>query len=400
MQDSKADRAGEFNFWRYGKNTMEPLGPIGIITQQIDQSLADDINRKLRGIRRNYVQQHPDLEEYIGYDRQDYRISVDLERFKTGEGKAEILDTVRGHDLYIITDVLNDGIYTNRFNQTISLSPDDHYQDLIRLIAATHGVTKRINVIMPFLYEGRRYKRANRGSMDAAIVLRQLFDLGISNFITFDAHDGRVANAVPRHNFENFPTAQAIIQELLRTIPDLSLDNDNFMVVSPNETSISKAIYYATMMRVPLGTFFRVFQHDGSVTHDFLGDDVAGRDIVLINDMIDTADSMLACAYDLKENGAKRIFLLTSFALFTEGYEAMNQAYDYGIVDKVFASNLTRPARHLLDAPWFQPVDMSGNIAEAIDAMNHNASLSALLNTDAGLNQMLAEYNAKLKANK
>lgn len=398
MDATKSAEANEFTYWRYGKNIMEPVAPVGIITQQINDRLADDINRNLRQLRQNYVKQHPDLLEFIGYERKDYRMTADLKRLNTGEGQAQLIDSIRGHDLYIISDVLNDSIYTNRFGVTVSLSPDDHFQDLCRLIAATHGSSTRINVIMPFLYEGRRHMRPHQASMDCALMLRQLFSLGVSNFITFDAQDSRVSNAVPRHNFENFPTAQAIIAKLLQKIPDLRLDKDHFMVISPAETAINKAIYYAAVMKVPLGTFFRVFQADGEVDRDFFGDDVAGRDLVIIDDILDTADSVLSCANYLKERGANRIFILSSFALFTGGYESMNQAYDFGVVDKVFATNLTRPARPLMDAPWFESVDMSLNIAEAIDALNHNASLSALLNTDAGVLQLLEEYNSKVQA--
>lgn len=398
--DSQKTGQDKFSFWHYGENTMEPVGPIGIITQQINSTFADEIIRKLRQKRQKYIQEYPSLEKYVGYLRKDYRISIDLKRFKTGEGKAELLDTVRGHDLYIITDVLNDGIYMNRFNQMLSLSPDDHYQDLVRIITSTHGVCNRINVIMPYLYEGRRSERMNRSSMDCAIILRQLFDLGVSNFITFDAHDGRVANAVPRQNFENFPTAYQIIEKILETVPDLALDSDHCMVISPSETSINKAIYYATMMRVPLGTFYRIHEADGSVTRDFLGESIEGKDVLIVDDMINTGNTFLSCANYLKENGAKRVFASASFALFTEGYERMNQAYDFGIIDKIFASNLIRLPRPLFDAPWFEPVDMSGSLAQVIDALNHNASLSTLLNPEKKLNKLLSNYYEKNKLNR
>lgn len=395
MQE-QSDEHKSFAYWRYGEYVMEPHGPIGIITHQLQPSLADNINRKLRHRRQAYVQQYPDLENYVGYMRKDYRIDVDLTRFNTGEGKATLLESVRGHDLYILSDVVNHGIYTNRFNQLESLSPDDHFQDLVRLITATHGLCRRVNVIMPYLYEGRRYSRTNRGSMDCALMLRYLFKLGISNFITYDAHDGRVANAVPRNNFENFSTALQIIEQVLKEIPDLELCKDSLMIISPKETGISRAIFYATMLRVPLGTFYRVYNADGSVTKDFLGDEIEGRDVWIIDDMIDTGKTILESAHYLKEHGARRVFASVSFAHFTKGYEQFNQAYDFGVIDKVFGTNLIYQPRALTDMPWFSPVDMSDNLATIIDALNHNASISRLLSPEKRVRQILDEHNQKL----
>lgn len=365
--------------WRYGENTMEPLGPVAIITQQLQPSLADLINRKLRNRRRAEIDLYPDLSENPGYLRSDYRIDVDLKRFKTGEGKATLLESVRGHDLYIISDVINRGTYSERFNELNSLSPDDHYQDLIRLITATHGLCRRVNVVMPYLYEGRRYLRMNRGSMDCATMLRQLFQLGVSNFITFDAHDGRVANAVPRNNFESFPTALQIIDQVLTDYPDLQLDEDHFMVISPKETGITRAVYYATLMKVPLGTFYRIHKTPTEISKGFLGDDVKDKDVMIVDDMIDTGQTVVECAQYLKEQGARRVIAVATFGQFTEGFEAFNQAHDFGILDKVFATNLTYQPRVLSTFPWFSSVDMSDSIATLIDALNQNASLSTLL---------------------
>lgn len=398
MQDQSAEHKS-FSYWRYGEYVMEPDGPIGIITHQLQPSLADNINRKLRHRRQAYVQQYPDLENYVGYLRQDYRIDVDLKRFNTGEGKATLLESVRGHDLYILSDVVNHGIYTNRFNQLESLSPDDHFQDLVRIITATHGLCRRVNVIMPYLYEGRRYSRTNRGSMDCALMLRHLFKLGISNFITYDAHDGRVANAVPRNNFENFSAVSHIIGQVLREFPDLELSKDRFMIISPKETGISRAIFYATMLHVPLGTFYRVYQGDGTVSKDFLGDDIEGRDVWIVDDMIDTGKTILESAYYLKEKGARRVFVTVSFAHFTKGYEQFNQAYDFGVIDKVFSTNLIYQPRALTDMPWFSSVDMSENLATIIDALNHNASLSRLLSPEKQVRDALVEHKMKLSNN-
>ena len=384
-----------FSYWRYGEYFMEPNGPIGIITQQLQPSLADNINRKLRERRKHYVTQYPDLEKNVGYLRQDYNIETDLSRFNTGEGWATLKESVRGHDLYIITDVINHGRYINRFNELVSVSPDEHYQDLVRLITATHGVCRRINVIMPYLYEGRRASRTSHESMDAALMLRQLFHLGITNFITFDAHDGRVANAVPRHNFENFSAAGQIIRKVFQSYPDL--DPDNLIIVSPNESSISRAIYYATNLHVPLGTFYRVFNANGSTTMNYLGDSVEGKDIWIVDDLLDTSNTIIESASYLKKAGAKCVFASLTFVQFTKGYEKMHQAYDFGIIDKVFATNLSYLSRPLSDMPWFESVDMSAKIATIIDTLNHNASLSKLLSQENQIEQIVQERRVQLK---
>lgn len=374
---------------------MEPVGPIGIITQQIDKDFAADINQHLRRKRQAYTKDHPELRENSGYLRRDYTIAVDTQRFLTGEGRAKLIDDVRGHDIYIITDVLNDSAYMKRGQQYISLSPDDHYQDLLRIINAIQGTCSRINVIMPFLREGRRYLRQSRESTDCALMLRQLFDMGISNFMTYDAHDSRVANAVPRFNFENFPTASEIIAKVLETVPDLNLSNDGFMVTSPSETSIRRAVYYASLMKVPLGTFYKVIEADCSAVRGFLGEDVAGKDIIIVDDMLDHVDLFLSSAKYLKAKGAKRVFAVCTFALFDDGYLEIADACDMGIIDKIFATNLTRIPRFLQDQEWFVPVDMSNNIASAIDALNHNASLSELLDSDTTIKGLLDNYKAE-----
>lgn len=375
--------------WRYGVATMEPLGPIGLIIQQIQPSLADAVNLKLRQLRENRVRKHPELGEEVGYLRNDYRIEAELSRFHSGEGYGVILDTVRGHDLFIIADVLNHGVYQTRFNQLLPLSADEQYSDLVRLIAAAHGLSRRINVIMPYLYEGRRYTRNNRASMDCAIMLKELFRLGVNNFITFDAHDGRVANAVPCNNFENFPTTAAILRKVLLTLPQASLDKEHFMVISPKETGISRAIYYATLLHVPLGTFYRIHNGDGSISISFLGDSLEGRDVLIVDDIIDSGETLLQTARYLKDHGASHIYAVASFPLFTNGYNQAVKAYEEGYLDRVFATNLIYLPRALREMPWFEVVDMSSEIAAIIDALNHDASLSGLLSPERELSQMI-----------
>lgn len=392
-----------FPYRAYGDD-LKPIGPIAMITDQVDPRLADAINRALRQRRLELTEMKPELEKIPGFLRQDYRIPVDLKRFLTGEGQASIINSVRGHDLFIITDVLNTGRYQTRFNNFVPLGPDEHFQDLVRLISATHGITNRISLVMPYLYEGRRYRRSYRGSLDCAQMLRTLFDLGVTNFITFEAHDPRVANAVPQRNFENFKTALQLIEAILEEIPDLDLSDDRLMVVSPNETSISRAIYFASHLQVPLCSFYRRYDKDSirpneaygeSVALDFLGDDVAGKDILLVDDMIDTGKTMCNSIRWLKEHGASRIYVAVTYALFSRGFEDMNQLYDFGMLDRVFASNLYHHQNGLRDMPWFKMVDFSDYLSKIIDSINFDASLADLISPNERITKLLEKHRQK-----
>ncbi len=394
--DDQRSASRQYSYWRYGDSMMDPLGPVAVISQQLQPELADSVNRKLRRIRQNFSNEFPELKKLPGYLRQDYEIEVDLQRFNNGEGQATLLESVRGHDVYIITDVLNSGAFTVRNNSYEPLSPDEHYQDLVRLLGAMHGLARRVNVILPYLFESRRYLRTNRGSMDCGLVLRQLFSMGIANLITFDAHDTRVANAVPTKNFESFPTTLPIIENVLERVPDLHIDKEHFMLISPKETGISRAIYYATLMKVPLGTFYREHLADGSISKAFLGEEIQGRDVMIVDDMIDSSQTICECASYLKEHGAKRVFCAVSFAQFTKGYELVNQAYDFGIIDKIFSTNLIYQSRALRAMPWFESVDMSAYLASVIDALNHNSSLSQLLSPEQRIVNILDRHNKRL----
>jgi ribose-phosphate pyrophosphokinase len=387
-----------------GEDHLAPLGPVAIITQQVDPVLSDQINYHMRKVRSQHVEQAERLNLIPGYYRADYRVPVDLRRFDSGEGRARLLETVRGHDLFIVTDVLNYGKYYTRYMQTVPMSPDEYYMDLTRLIAASRSAAARVNVIMPYLYQGRRYRRGGRDSLDCGLMLKHLFELGIDNFITFDAHDSRVANAVPRSNFETFPTSYPIVETLLHTYPDIALDADHFMVVSPDEMSISRCIFYASSLHVPLGIFYRrrdFIYDNGSVrsttSKHFLGD-VEGRDILLIDDTINTGKTMIDCAKILKSLGARRVFAAVSYALFTRGFEPMNQAHDSGLIERVFATNLSYCPPPLLNAPWFCHVNMTKDLALLIDALNHDASLSRLLAPSAKIRRLLEQHRARTNA--
>lgn len=392
----------------YDEQILEPIGPVGIITEQLHASFSDAINFHLRNRRALTIAKYPEQENFAGYYRSDYRIPVNLGRYSSGEGHATILDTVRGHDLFIITDVLNYGTYYKRFNQSVSISPDEYFEDLCRLISAAHGVTKRVNVVMPYLYQGRRYRRENRESLDCAVMLKRLFNLGIANFVTFDAHDERIANAVPRHNFESAETSFQLIEALVSEYPDVKIDKNNFMVISADEASINRCIYYASVMRVPLGIFYRRYDPrllngteytlqslKSSAEKKFLGENIEGKDVLIVDDMIDTGKTILECAKQLKELKARRVFVAVSFAQFSHGFEKFNQAYEAGLINRIFATNLAYRPPALLKTEWFCDVNLAKYLALLIDGINHDASLSKLINPTERIHALLNSFKGE-----
>ncbi|MBO6194258.1 MAG: ribose-phosphate pyrophosphokinase [Clostridiales bacterium] len=376
---------------------MAPVAPIGLIQLKGSVEFTEKVNYYLT-TRRSEYQQEAIVSKYPGFYRQDYRIDVETARFSSGEGKAVIKNTVRGHDLYIISDVMNPSITYKMYGQLNHMSPDDHYQDLKRVILACSGKARRINVIMPFLYESRQHKRNARESLDCAFALEELYNLGVSNIITFDAHDERVANAIPLSGFESLPSNYQMIKEMYKQIPDLSFTKGKFMVVSPDEGGIGRAMYYASILGVPLGTFYKrrdyttvVNGRNPIIAHEFLGDSVEGMDILIVDDMISSGDSMLDIAKAMKERGARKVFCAVTFGLFTEGIDNFNKAYEAGIFDKVFATNLIYRRPELLQAPWFADVNMCKFVALLIDAINHDASLSNLINPTEKIKKLLKE---------
>ncbi|MBP3265674.1 MAG: ribose-phosphate pyrophosphokinase [Clostridiales bacterium] len=376
---------------------MAPIAPIGLIPLKGSVEFTEKVNYYLT-TRRSEYQQEAFVSKYPGFYRQDYRIEVENARFSSGEGKAVIKNTVRGHDLYIISDIMNPSITYKMYGQLNHMSPDDHYQDLKRVILACSGKARRINVIMPFLYESRQHKRNARESLDCAFALEELYNLGVANIITFDAHDERVANAIPLSGFESLPSNYQMIKEMYRQIPDLSFTKGKFMVVSPDEGGIGRAMYYASILGVPLGTFYKrrdyttvVNGRNPIIAHEFLGDSVEGMDILIVDDMISSGDSMLDIAKAMKERGARKVFCAATFGLFTEGIENFNKAYEAGIFDKVFATNLIYRRPELLEAPWFADVNMCKFVALLIDAINHDASLSNLINPTEKIKKLLKE---------
>ena len=307
-------------------------------------------------------------------------------RFGSGEAKGVINESVRGHDIYIISDVFNYGVTYKMYGMEVPMSPDDHYQDLKRIIAAINGKARRITVIMPMLYEGRQHKRATRESLDCALALQELTSMGVENIISFDIHDPRVQNAIPLHGFEDFHPHYQMIKAFVRTVPDAQIDRDHMMIISPDEGGMSRCMYYSSVMELDLGMFYKrrnysviVNGKNPVVSHEFLGDKIDGKDVIVVDDMIASGDSMIDVANKLKERKAKNVYIFSAFGLFTEGLAKFDKAYSDGIIKRVFTTNLVYRKPELETKEWYTEVDMSKYIANIIDTLNYDGSLSELL---------------------
>ncbi|MFA9422141.1 MAG: ribose-phosphate pyrophosphokinase [Sedimentibacter sp.] len=325
-----------------------------------------------------------------------YLLDAVCPRFGSGEAKGVLNETVRGHDIFIISDVFNYGVTFNMYGMEVPMSPDDHYQDLKRIIAAMNGKAKRINVIMPMLYEGRQHKRATRESLDCALALQELTNMGVENIISFDIHDPRVQNAIPLHGFEDFHPHYQMIKAFKKIVPDAIIDRNHVMVISPDEGGMSRCMYYSSVMELDLGMFYK--RRDYSVikngknpviSHEFLGDNIEGKDVIVVDDMIASGDSMIDVARKLKERNAKNVYIFSAFGLFTEGYEKFDKAYADGTITKIFTTNMIYRKAELLDKPWYTEVDMSKYIANIIDTLNYDRSLSELLDPVQKIKKLL-----------
>jgi ribose-phosphate pyrophosphokinase len=400
LQLPQSDDKNYYIYNQYGSNAMVPVGPVGIIPLLGSAEFAARVNDNLLCRRTEYLEQRPEVGNlFPGFIRHDYRIEVNNFRFSSGEGKAVISSTVRGHDIFIISDVVNHACTYPMYGYINHMSPDDHYQDLKRVILAISGKARRINVIMPFLYESRQHKRNARESLDCAHMLEELYSLGVANIITFDAHDERVANAIPTSGFESIPATYQIIKALISSTPDLKINEGRLMVVSPDEGGISRAMYYASMLGVSLGTFYKrrdytrvINGRNPIIAHEFLGDLVDGLDILIVDDMISSGESMLDLARELKERRANRIFAAVTFGLFTDGTVNFQKAWQEGLIDRVFATNLIYRQPELLTAPWFVDVNMAKFVALLIDAINHDASLSNLIDPTEKIRKLLENF--------
>ena len=376
-----------------------PVGPLALMPLDSIQPLGQRVDAYLSTWRTQRESDHKETIAFNGYQKDSYIVQAKVSRFGSGEAKANILETVRGVDLYLMVDVMNYAQTYSLFGQVNHMSPDDHYSDLKRVIAATTGKAKRINVIMPFMYESRQHKRTGRESLDCAMMLQELHAMGVENFITFDAHDPRVMNAIPQDSFDNISCSYQFIKAILAHVEDLDIDKNHMMIISPDEGGMSRAIYYANVLGIDMGMFYKrrdyskvVNGRNPIVAHEFLGTDVEGKDVFIIDDMISSGESLIDTAKELKERKARRVFACCTFGLFTSGFNKFDQAYANGTLNGVFTTNLIYQQPELLTKPWYVSVDMAKYIALIIDNLNHDMSISTILDSSQKINDKIAAY--------
>ena len=379
-----------------------PVGPLGIIPLQSCAKIGKEVDKFLVDWRHSNTSEHKSNIIFSGYEKDSYIVDASVPRFGSGEAKAIISESVRGKDMYLIVDVCNWSLTYSLCGMKNHMSPDDHYQDLKRIIAAIAGKARRINVIMPFLYESRQHKRSSRESLDCALALQELVSMGVDNIITFDAHDPRVQNAIPLNGFETVTPVYQMIKGLLNSVDDINIDSDHLMVISPDEGATGRAIYLASILGVDMGMFYKrrdytkiVNGKNPIVAHEFLGSDLNGKDAIIIDDMISSGDSMLDVAKQLKERGAGRIFVFSTFGLFTSGLGRFDEAFEQGLISRICTTNTVYQTPELLSRDWYVSCDMSKYIALLIDTLNHDGSISELLEPYERINEFVAEYKAK-----
>ena len=382
-----------------------PVGPLGLIPLKSCTGLGKKVDDYLVEWRRERESEHKSTIAFSGYQRDSYILEANTPRFGSGEGKGTIEESVRGDDLYIMVDVCNYSLTYSLFGMTNHMSPDDHFQDLKRIIAAAAGKARRINVIMPFLYESRQHKRSGRESLDCAMALQELVNMGVENIITFDAHDPRVQNSIPLKGFETVQPIYQFLKHLLKNEPDLQIDSDHMMVISPDEGGTSRAIYFANMLGLDMGMFYKrrdytkiVNGRNPIVAHEFLGSSVEGKDVLIIDDMISSGESMLDVAKELKRRKARKVFICATFGLFTGGLAKFDQYYQDGLIDRILTTNLVYQTPDLLSRPYYIDVDMSKYIALIIDNLNHDASISDQLTPTKSINNLHERYKEQQAA--
>ena len=376
-----------------------PVGPLGLIPLPSCRELGEKVDEYLVNWRTERENEHKNTLSFTGYQRDTFILDHKLPRFGSGEGKGVILESVRGDDLYLMVDVCNYSLTYTVAGHENHMSPDDHYQDLKRIIAAVEGKAKRITVIMPFLYESRQHKRTARESLDCALALQELINMGVDNIITFDAHDPRVQNAIPLHGFETVTPSYQFIKGLLKSFNDLQVDADHMMVISPDEGGTGRAIYIANVLGLDMGMFYKrrdytriVNGRNPIIAHEFLGTDVEGKDMIIIDDMISSGESVLEVAAELKARKANRIFVFATFGLFTNGLDKFDKAYEDGMITKVFTTNVIYQTPELLQREWYSSCDMSKYIAYIVDTLNHDQSISDLLIPNERIQDVVARY--------
>lgn len=383
--------------------TTIPNGPLGIIALPGCEEMAEKIDRYLVKWRSQQESEHKTTIAFSGYERDTYILNTSFPRFGTGEGKCSLHESVRGFDIYILIDPFNHGVTYKMYGNTVPMSPDDHYANLKRAISAIGGKAKRITVIMPMLYEGRQHKRSSRESLDCAVALQELcLSMGVDNIITFDAHDARVQNAIPLHGFENVSPAYQMIKALVNHFDDLKLDKEHTMIISPDEGGMSRCMYYSNVLSLDLGMFYKRRDYsrivDGRnpiLEHSFLGSNVEGKDVMIIDDMISSGESMLEVASKLKSLGANKVFIFSAFGLFCNGLDSFDKAFKDGLFDRVFTTNLVYRTPELKKREWFCEVDLSKYLSYIIDTLNHDKSVSKLLNPADKIDAILRKKGYK-----
>ncbi len=383
--------------------TALPIAPLKIAALDSCKELGQKVDQYIVQFRQDALRESLDSPLFSSYRLDSYLVESQCPRFGTGEAKGLIHESIRGKDLFIMVDVCNYSLTYTVNGHPNHMSPDDHYQDLKRIISAANGKAHRLNVLMPFLYESRQHKRTKRESLDCALALQELTDMGVDNIITFDAHDPRVQNAIPLHGFDSFNPPYQFIKALLRAEPELIVDKDHLMIVSPDEGAMHRAVYFSNVTGVNMGMFYKrrdystvVKGKNPIVAHEFLGDDIHGKDVIIVDDMISSGESMLDVAKQIKERGANRVFVCTTFGLFTEGFGIFDDYYNKGYIDRVITTNLTYLPPEAYEKPYFVVADMTKFIALIIDSMNHDISIGKVLNPTDKIHALLNEHNRRL----
>ena len=387
--------------WNKDSFLTYPVGPLGLIAMPGTEEMGEKVNSWLKKWQDHTEESMPgDMSTTPGAERENFLIDVTCPRFGNGEGKGMIKESIRGYDMYILCDPGAYNVEYKMFGQTIPMSPDEHFANLKRIIAAMGGKAKRVTVIMPMLYEGRQHRRASRESLDCAMALQELENMGVSNIITFDAHDPRVQNAIPTTGFESIMPSYQIFKALLKKDKSLRIDKDHMMIVSPDEGAIDRNIFYASVLGLDMGLFYKrrdytriVNGRNPIVAHEYLGDSVEGKDVFVADDMISSGESIIDLARELKKRKANRIFAGCTFALFTNGIDAFEEAYRNGFIDRVISTNLTYRKPELSQTEWFVEADMSKYISFIIATLNHDRSLSKLLNPYDRIHALIKRYN-------
>ncbi|MBP3371008.1 MAG: ribose-phosphate pyrophosphokinase [Clostridia bacterium] len=387
----------EFHLEHHDPLLTQPVAPLGIIALESSREMGQKINEYLLDWRNTAPEE--ELHAIPGIDRNSFLLDASCPRFANGEGKGLIRQSIRGYDLFLLVDVGNYSVEYPLYGKKVPMTPDEHFADLKRIINAAAGKARRINVIMPLLYEARQHRHTSRESLDCAVALQELQAAGVDNFITFDAHDPRVQNAVPTMSFENARASYQTLKAMFKAVPDLKLDRDHMMIVSPDEGGMSRNVYFASVLGLDVGMFYKrrdytriINGRNPIIAHEYIGADVAGKDIFIADDIISSGESVIDLARELKRRKARRIFVSVTYAFFTDGLETYKQAYKDGIIDLIFSTNLTYRSPELLAQPWYVDVDMSKYLALIIATLNHDRSLSTLLNPLDRIHKLMDTY--------